>query len=119
MPLEFSVDLINEYLVDNGKEPNKGYLTRDNGQGNFIAEWDVEGLAEPSLQKLQPYVNVLATKEAQKLRDTNRRNEYPLIVDQIEAIIKQYKLEQDGGATLHPDLQTVIADIDAVKAKYP
>ena len=118
MTLEFRVDLINEYLKDNGKEPNTGFLTRDNGQGNFIAKWEHEDLPQPSLQKLQPYVNIIAERTAAKLKERNIKKEIPTLFDQVEALVEQYKADRDNGKILEGKLNAIIDDIEAVKAKY-
>lgn len=46
-----NTDTINKYLEDNALPPDEGYLLKDSGSGNFIAEWDL-GIDEPTTEQL-------------------------------------------------------------------
>jgi len=47
-----NTDTINKYLEDNTLPPNEGYLLKDIGSGNFIAEWGLE-IDEPTTEQLK------------------------------------------------------------------
>lgn len=46
------VKTVNLYLKQNDKPANQGYLLKDAGEGNFIAQWNVDGLAQPTNEQL-------------------------------------------------------------------
>jgi len=88
---------VNKYLEENGKEPDTGYLLKDAGEGNFVAKWDYDDLAEPTNAQLVVYVSELNAEKAAELVTRKRRREYDPIPDQLDAIYKGFEqLSADG-----------------------
>lgn len=63
------------------------------------------------------------TAHAEKLRKRairgKRAEEYPLLTDQLDAILKQYEADRTSGVELVPELSQVIDDWRAVKNNNP
>lgn len=49
----------------------------------------------------------------------NRKRAYPPIGDQLDAILKEFKVMRDGGALLNPDLEVIMDQWEAVKEDFP
>jgi len=49
----------------------------------------------------------------------NRREDYPEIGDQLDAIWKEFSKRRDGGEILPPETDVMLTDILATKTKHP
>lgn len=80
-----TIKRINKYLEDNGKNEDIGYLLKDSGQGNFIAEWKVEGLDKPTENTLKKYdASIIVDEEMGQLK---KDLDYIGLSDDIENIM--------------------------------
>nr|BAR37737.1 phage protein XkdW-like protein [uncultured Mediterranean phage uvMED] len=86
-------NLIREYCKTNGvsevdfREDVK--LQDDsNGQGAYIKEWNIEGLAQPTDEQLASYENAANTEEANNIVRSTRRTAYGDIGEQLDEIYK-------------------------------
>ena len=80
----------------------------DGVSSQYIKEWNIDGLAEPTAEQLASYDTAGNTEEALNTVYSNRRSEYPSHNDCIHALL-------DGGDTL-TELQ---AKRQATKLKFP
>jgi len=48
-----------------------------------------------------------------------RKQEYPDVGDQLDAIFKQFDADKRGGKTLEPDADALLTEINAVKVRHP
>ena len=102
---------VKEYLKANGKTFN---AERDNislenlsdGNGDFIASWNVSGLTEPTQSELDNLEDEANATEALGLVYQNRKAEYPSIEDQLDKIY-------------HNGIDAWKATIKITKDKYP
>lgn len=86
---------------------------QDDGQGPYIDKWDDSLGPKPDQSQLDAWAIELApVKVAQDARQ-NRRNEYPPIGDQLDAL---YKAMDAGTLTRVPEFYD---PIKIVKGKYP
>lgn len=61
--MTINVKTVNRYLSNNGKPENQGYLLKDAGSGNFISDWSVSGLSQPTTSQLATIAVTLETEE--------------------------------------------------------
>jgi len=97
------------YLEANSKtwEAERNNIKLENiGSGDFIKEWNVSGLAEPTAEQIASYETAGNTAEALQTVLNNRANEYPSIVDQLDDIY-------------HNGIDAWKATIKTTKDKYP
>jgi len=45
---------INNWLIDKGYPANDGYLLKDSGEGNYIAEWNLD-IPQPDISEIEEY----------------------------------------------------------------
>jgi hypothetical protein len=97
------------YLEANSKtweaEKNNIVLQND-GLGDYIANWSVDGLAKPTDEQLASYETAGNTEENNNIVINNRKSEYGSTEHQIENIIENGLLAE----------QTRVQEI---KNKYP
>ena len=103
---------VKEYLKANGKTFNaeRNNLELKNlsdGNGDFIASWNVSGLTEPTQSELDNLESAANATEALGLVYQNRKAEYPSISDLVVAL---YDTD---------DKSAIEAKRAEVKAKYP
>lgn len=92
---------------------SKDIIVQDDGQGPYIAKWDVALGAKPTQADLDLLAIELApVKQAQDTRQ-NRRNEYPAMGDQLDMLYKA----MDSGVL--PKVVEFYDSIKAVKDKHP
>lgn len=63
-------------------------------------------------------INLEAPEYEEYVR-ARRKEEYPTIGDQLDAIWKQVAADKDNGKTLESEADTLLIAVNAVKAKYP
>ena len=84
-------NLIREYAKANGVA-NVDFTTDvvlqddSNGQGAYIKEWNIEGLAKPTDEQLATYETVANTAEANASVDNTRKQAYGSWQDQLDEI---------------------------------
>ena len=84
-------NLIKEYAKANGVanvDFTTDVLLQDdsNGQGAYIKEWNIEGLAKPTDEQLATYETVANTAEANASVDSARKQAYGSWQDQLDEI---------------------------------
>ena len=80
---------IKVYLENNGFSPvdfSKDVLLQDDGQGAYIKEWNISGVAKPSDSDLSAVESVANTAEANAQVVATRLSLYGSIGEQIEYI---------------------------------
>ena len=90
------------YLIANSKtwEAEKDNIKLENiGSGDFIKEWNVDGLAKPSDSQIASYETAGNTVETNVGIDATRRTEYLSWNKQMEMIYK----DQKNGTTTFKD----------------
>ena len=70
-----------------------------NGQGPYIKEWNISGLAKPTDTQLASYETAGNTAESNAQVDAARRTAYGPIADQLDMMYK----DQVGGTTTWKD----------------
>jgi hypothetical protein len=84
-------NLIREYAKANGVA-NVDFMSDvvlqddSNGQGAYIKEWNIEGLAKPTDEQLATYETVANTAEANASVDNTRKQAYGSWQDQLDEI---------------------------------
>ena len=100
---------VKKYLDANSKtyenERNNIVLQND-GSGDYIHTWSVDGLAKPTAEQLATYESSGNDVEALNVILNNRKQEYPAIVDQLDDIY-------------HNGIDGWKATIKVTKDKYP
>ena len=85
----------------------KDVLLQDdsNGQGAYIKEWNVSGLAQPTDEQLASYETAANTAESNAQVDATRRSQYGSWNDQLDEIfhdIDAWKARIQGIKTNNP-----------------
>ncbi len=102
-------------------ESEAGIIKMGNrGDGWFIAEWhlDIPQPTEEEIRSWEP--ELIKVKDVIETRE-KRRQEYPAIGDQLDAILKYIEQKRLNGEDLlpNPDLDAIIDNWRAVKVKHP
>ena len=79
---------------------------QDDGQGTYIKEWNVDGVAKPTDAQLDALSSQAETLEKNNIAVANRQKEYGSIAEQIEYIVEH-------GVSAFIEKQNLI------KTKYP
>jgi hypothetical protein len=80
----------------------------DDGNGQYIKEWNIQSKPKPTDEQLSQYESEAAAMDLAVSVIQNRRNEYPAIGDQLDALFHAGVFPED-----------MAAKIQAVKTKYP
>jgi hypothetical protein len=86
--LKTKIDL---YLKANSKTWDKDKVSLRNnsdGNGDFIASWDYDGLAEPNAEQIASYETAGNTAETLSGVLNTRRAEYPELREQLDLLYK-------------------------------
>ena len=78
-----------------------------NGQGAYIKEWNIEGLAQPSDSQIASYETAGNTVETNAGIDATRRSQYGTWQEQMEMI---YKDQKNGTSTFKDHCDKVRSD---------
>ena len=108
---------VNAYLKENGLNPDSGYLLKDDGSGAKIVIWDLD-IPRPQSGDLNAFWEDAQEKGIISRKKERRREAYPPVGDQLDAILKWIKLKQQDGEQLPVELSNIITEWDAVKVKY-
>ena len=84
------------YLEANGKNRNLIGRRQDNakvqlcndGDGDYIKVWNVDGLAQPTAEQLASYESAATTKDNNNIIRITRKKAYGDIGDQLDEIFK-------------------------------
>ena len=98
------------YLEANSKtwEVERNNIKLENiGSGDFIKEWSVSGLAEPTAEQLASYETAGNTAEANDVIDSTRQTQYGSWKSQMEMI---YKDQKNGTTTFKDHCDKVRSD---------
>ena len=98
------------YLEENSKtweEEQNNIVLRNDGDGDYIHTWSVEGLAKPSNTKLNSYNTAGNTIEAESVIDEARKTQYGSWESQMEMI---YKDQKNGTTTFKDHCDKVRSD---------
>ena len=81
-------------------------ILQDDGQGAYIKEWNVEGVAKPTDAQLDALSSQATTLENSAIAVANRQKEYGSIAEQIEYITEN-------------GLDAWQTKVQEIKTKYP
>ena len=100
------------YLEANSKtwEAEQDNITLQNdsdGKGDYIANWSVDGLSEPTDSQLASYDSAGDTAEANAVIDATRQTQYGSWQSQLEML---YKDQKNGTSTFKDHNDKVRAD---------
>ena len=98
------------YLEANSKTwdaEKKNLMLQNDGDGDFIASWNVNGLAEPTAEQIASYESAGNTAEALSGVLAKRANEYPELKEQLDM---QYKDLLNGTTTWKDAIAKVKSD---------
>ena len=99
---------IKEYLKANSVNEvdfTSDVLLQDDGQGAYIKEWNISGVAKPSDSDLASYDAAATTAESNATVDATRRAAYGDIGDQLDEIyhdIDAWRTRIQGVKTANP-----------------
>ena len=99
---------IKEYLKANSVNEvdfTTDVLLQDDGQGAYIKEWNISGVAKPSDSDLASYDAAATTAESNATVDETRRSAYGDIGDQLDEIyhdIDAWRTRIQGVKTANP-----------------
>jgi hypothetical protein len=99
---------IKEYLKANSVNEvdfTTDVLLQDDGQGAYIKEWNISGVAKPSDSDLASYDAAATTAESNATVDATRRSAYGDIGDQLDEIyhdIDAWRTRIQGVKTANP-----------------
>ena len=99
---------IKEYLKANSVNTvdfTTDVLLQDDGQGAYIKEWNISGVAKPSDSDLASYDAAATTAESNATVDATRRTAYGDIGDQLDEIyhdIDAWRTRIQGIKTANP-----------------
>ena len=99
---------IREYLKANSVNEvdfTTDVLLQDDGQGAYIKEWNISGVAKPSDSDLASYDAAATTAESNATVDATRRAAYGDIGDQLDEIyhdIDAWRTRIQGVKTANP-----------------
>jgi len=99
---------IKEYLKANSVNEvdfTTDVLLQDDGQGAYIKEWNISGVAKPSDSDLASYDAAATTAESNATVDATRRAAYGNIGDQLDEIyhdIDAWRTRIQGVKTANP-----------------
>ena len=81
-------------------------VLQDDGQGAYIKEWNVEGVAKPTDAQLDALSSQATTLENNAIAVANRQKEYGSLAEQLEYITEN-------------GLDAWQTKVQAIKTKYP
>ena len=100
--------LANKIKIYLDRKPNfnNEVILQDDGQGAYIKEWNVDGVAKPTDAQLDALSSQATTLENNAIAVANRQKEYGSIASQIEYIVEH-------------GVSSFIEKQNAIKTKYP
>jgi len=100
--------LANKIKIYLDRKPNfnNEVILQDDGQGAYIKEWNVDGVAKPTDAQLDALSSQATTLENNAIAVANRQKEYGSIASQIEFITEK-------------GLEAWKTNVQSIKTKYP
>ena len=92
--------------LDRKPDFNTEVVLQDDGQGAYIKEWNVDGVAKPTDAQLDALSSQATTLENNAIAVANRQKEYGTIAEQIEYITEN-------------GLDAWQTKVQEIKTKYP
>jgi hypothetical protein len=101
-------NLVNKIKAYLGRTPDfqTEVKLQDDGQGAYIKEWNVDGVAKPTDAQLDALSSQATTLENNAIAVANRQKEYGSIAEQLEYITEN-------------GLDAWQTKVQAIKTKYP
>ena len=93
--------------LDREVDFRKDVIVQDDGQGQYIKEWNVDGVAKPTDAQLDALSSQAETLENNAKIDLKRRTEYLSWQEQMEMI---YKDQKNGTTTFKDHCDKVRSD---------
>tara|TARA_R100000329_G_C7585207_1_gene207436 strand:+ start:777 stop:1100 length:324 start_codon:yes stop_codon:yes gene_type:complete len=102
------INLANKIEVYLDRKPDflKEVILFDDGQGAYIKEWNVDGVAKPTDAQLDALSSQATTLENNAIAVANRQKEYGTIAEQLEYITEN-------------GLDAWQTKVQEIKTKYP
>jgi hypothetical protein len=95
-----------EAYLDRKPDFDSEVVLQDDGQGAYIKEWNVDGVAKPTDEQLNALSSQATTLENNAIAVANRQKEYGSIASQIEFITEK-------------GLEAWKTNVQSIKTKYP
>jgi len=101
-------NLDNKIIAYLGSKPNfnKEVILQDDGEGAYIKEWNVDGVAKPTDAQLDALSSQATTLENNAIAVANRQKEYGSLAEQLEYITEN-------------GLDAWQTKVQEIKLKYP
>lgn len=81
--------------------------------------WENTEIPKPTKEELALWEKDIEPVRFEQDQRQKRREEYPAIGDQLDAILKQFEMQEENGKVLSPELKEIKDEWRAVKDKYP
>lgn len=94
-------------------------ILQDDGEGVYIKTWPESLGKKPTQKQLDAWAIELAPVKKKLDARQARREEYPAMGDQLDAILKQFEAMKEDGAALVTEFDGVLKAWRAVKIKHP
>jgi hypothetical protein len=101
-----------------GFDPDADFILQDDGQGVYIKEWNSASPQPTEAEIEAAHVEWEAEHAATEYKRL-RAPEYPSIGDQLDAILKHLNYRRTQGDDLVQEMDDIIGDWLAVKARFP
>lgn len=101
-----------------GFTPDSDFILQDDGQGVYIREW-MSASPQPTEAEIEAAHAEWEAEQAATEYKRLRAPEYPAIGDQLDAILKHLNYRRTQGDELVQEMDDIIGDWLAVKARFP
>jgi hypothetical protein len=121
MNLNFTSKAIDIYGKEHGKTINNmsDFVVVHDGKNTVIESWNVAGLNQPTLEELAPYMAQAEAEYNASVYKLERKNAYPDIGEQLDAIWKGFAAFAASGTVLDADTSGMLETVNAVKSMFP
>jgi len=101
-----------------GFTPEADFILQDDGQGVYVREW-MSASPQPTEAEIEAAHAEWQAEQAATEYKRLRAPEYPAIGDQLDAILKHLNYRRTQGDELVQEMDDIIGDWLAVKARFP
>ena len=101
-----------------GFTPEADFILQDDGQGVYVREW-MSASQQPTEAEIEAAHAEWEAEHAATEYKRLRAPEYPAIGDQLDAILKHLNYRRTQGDELVQEMDDIIGDWLAVKARFP
>jgi len=101
-----------------GFTPEADFILQDDGQGVYVREW-MSASPQPTEAEIEAAHAEWEAEHAATEYKRLRAPEYPAIGDQLDAILKHLNYRRTQGDELVQEMDDIIGDWLAVKARFP